>query len=279
MPNRPASGFARLPGAAWMMALLLAVLLAQAWLAAPARAQGAPEVIDLPTRPGVTQRFIYLAPAQPTAAVILYAGGHGGLRIAPGGSFGWGANNFLVRARQLFVDNGLAVAVVDAPSDRLAPPFLNGFRQTAEHAQDAQAVIAWMRSRAKVPVWLVGTSRGTQSVAAIAIRLADGGGPDGIVLTSTILREERGRAVPAMDFDKLKVPVLVVHHVQDGCKLCPFGEVQGLMDKLAKAPRAGLIRFDGGSNEGDPCEALAYHGFNGIEPQVVQATARWMAQK
>ncbi|MGT2490597.1 hypothetical protein ACU4GD_08910 [Cupriavidus basilensis] len=70
-------------------------------------------------------------------------------------------------------------------------PFLNGFRQSAEHAEDARAVIAWMRGHTSLPVWLAGTSRGTQSVAAIAIRLADGGGPDGIVLTSTILREER----------------------------------------------------------------------------------------
>ncbi|MGO4327582.1 alpha/beta hydrolase family protein [Cupriavidus sp. 2TAF22] len=276
MPNRPASGLARLHAAALLSALVLAAL----WLAVrPAHAQSAPEVVDIPTRPGITQRLLYLAPAQPRAAVILYAGGHGGLRIAPGGSFGWGANNFLVRARQLFVDNGLAVAVVDAPSDHLVPPFLNGFRQSAEHAQDARAVIAWMRNHANVPVWLVGTSRGTQSVAAIAIRLADGGGPDGIVLTSTILREERGRPVPAMELDKLKMPVLVVHHEQDGCKLCPFADVQGLMDKLAKTPKAGLIKFDGGNNVGDPCEAMAYHGFNGIEPQVVQAVARWMAEK
>ncbi len=82
-----------------------------------------------------------------------------------------------------------------------------------------------------------------------------------------------------MDLDKIKVPVLVVHHEQDGCKQCPYSEVQGLMDKLAKAPKAGLIHFDGGNNVGDPCEAMAYHGFNGIEPQVVQAVARWMAEK
>ena len=258
--------------AAFCASLLLCALVA--------RAQPAPaQVVDIPTRPGVTQRFLYLAPAQPKAAVILYAGGHGGLQIYPNGSLGWGAGNFLVRARQLFVDNGLAVAVIDAPGDHLTSPFLNGFRQSAEHAEDARAVIAWMRGHTSLPVWLAGTSRGTQSVAAIAIRLADGGGPDGIVLTSTILREERGRPVPAMDLGKIKVPVLVVHHEQDGCKLCPFSEVQGLMDKLAKTPKAGLIQFDGGNNVGDPCEAMAYHGFNGIEPQVVQAVARWIGER
>jgi pimeloyl-ACP methyl ester carboxylesterase len=263
-------------GLLWQAACCATLL----FCALAARAQTAPpQVVDIPTRPGVTQRFLYLAPAQPKAAVILYAGGHGGLHIYPNGSFAWGASNFLVRARQIFVDNGLAVAVVDAPGDHLTPPFLNGFRQTPEHAQDAKAVIAWMRSHTGLPVWLVGTSRGTQSVAAIAIQLADGGGPDGIVLTSTILRDNRSRPVPAMDLDKIKVPVLIVHHEQDGCKECPFSEVQGLMDKLAKTPKAGLIKFDGGNNVGDPCEGMAYHGFNGIEPQVVQAVARWMGER
>ncbi|MDF3838666.1 alpha/beta hydrolase [Cupriavidus basilensis] len=272
MPNHPT-----LAPPTWLRqaALLAALLLC----ALAARAQPAPQVVDIPTRPGVTQRFLFLAPAQPRAAVILYAGGHGGLHIYPNGSFAWGAGNFLVRARQLFVDNELAVAVIDAPSDHLSWPFLSGFRLSPEHAEDTRAVIAWMRSHTGLPVWLVGTSRGTQSVAATAIRLADGGGPDGIVLTSTILRDDRGRPVPAMDLDKLKVPVLVIHHEHDGCKQCPFGEVQGLMDKLVKTPEAGVIKFDGGNNVGDPCEAMAYHGFNGIEPQVVQAIARWMAQR
>jgi len=267
-PNTPL-GLLR-QAALWIMLLLCSLA---------ARAQTAPQVVDIPTRPGVTQRFLYLAPAQPKAAIILYAGAHGGLNIYPNGSLAWGAGNFLVRSRQLFVDNGFAVALIDAPSDRLSWPYLTGFRLSAEHAEDTRAVIAWMRSHTNLPVWLVGTSRGTQSVAATAIRLADGGGPDGIVLTATILRDDRGQQVPAMELEKLKVPVLVVHHEQDGCKQCPYSEVQGLMDKLAKAPKAGLIHFAGGRNVGDPCEAMAYHGFNGIEPQVVQAVARWIAEK
>ena len=48
------------------------------------------KVVDIPTRPGVTQRFLYLAPANPKASVILFAGGHGGLQIRDNGSFRWG---------------------------------------------------------------------------------------------------------------------------------------------------------------------------------------------
>ena len=60
-------------------------------------------IVDIPTRPGVTQRFLYMTPEHPKAAVILLAGGHGGLDISQTGSFGWGKGNFLVRTRQLFV--------------------------------------------------------------------------------------------------------------------------------------------------------------------------------
>jgi len=140
-------------------------------------------------------------------------------------------------------------------------------------------VIAWVRDKVNAPVWLVGTSRGTQSVAAIAVRLADGGGPDGIVLTSTILKDARSRPVTDMDLGALKIPVLVVHHKEDGCGLCPVAETETLMKKLTASPRKELITVSGGVNQGDPCEAKAYHGFNGIDGQVVDAIASWVAPR
>ena len=104
--------------------------------------QPAQKVVDIPTRPGVSQRMVVLSPQSPKAAVILFAGGHGGLQIFPNGSFKWGEDNFLVRTRQLFADQGFLVTVVDAPSDRQNPPYLSGFRQRPEHVADIKAVIA-----------------------------------------------------------------------------------------------------------------------------------------
>ena len=185
-------------------------------LALQAHGQTVQKVVDIPTRPGVTQRMLILSPPEPKAIVILIPGGHGGLQIFSNGSFKWGEGNFLVRTRQLFADKGLTVAILDAPSDRQTSPFLSGFRQTPEHAEDIKAVIAWLRVQSKIPVWLVGTSRGTQSAAYTAIQLSGAHGPDGIVLTSTILTDAKGRAVPAMPLDRLRIPVLVVHHERDG---------------------------------------------------------------
>lgn len=244
-----------------------------------AYAQSIQKVVDITTRPGVTQRMIVLSPPEPKAAVVLFPGGHGGLQLGADGSMQWGEGNLLVRTRQQFVDQGFMVAVVDAPSDRQSSPFLHGARQKPEHAADIKAVIAWLRETAKVPVWLVGTSRGTQSVAYLAIALADGDGPDGIVLTSTILTDDKGRPVPSMPLEKIRIPVLVIHHELDGCSHCSFAEMPALMSKLEGNPKSKLLSFKGGRTKGDPCEPYAYHGFNGLESELVQQTAAWILAK
>lgn len=239
-----------------------------------------PRAVDLPTRPGITQRFLLLDPEKPEAAVVLLAGGHGGLQLSSEGIPKWGEGNFLVRTRQLFASKGLRVAVVDAPSDRQMPPYLGGFRQTPEHVSDLKAVMAWLKQERPIPVWLIGTSRGTQSAAFIATQLppADGG-PDGIVLTSTILTDARSRPVPKMPLGRIRVPTLIVHHKQDGCASCKYDDLPLLTDNLTAVPRKELLTFEGGKPKGDPCEAMAYHGFNGIEEDVVAKIVDWISRK
>lgn len=239
-----------------------------------------PRVVDIPTRPGVTQRILYLQPENPQASVILLAGGHGGLQISESGGLGWGAGNFLVRTRQQFADKRLAIAVIDAPSDRQAEPYLGGFRQTAEHVADLKAVIAWLKKQNNLPVWLIGTSRGTQSAAYVATQLeVKEGGPDGLILTATILSDPKARSVPEMQVERIRIPVLVVHHKEDGCKHCSYDDIPVLMKKIAATPRKELLAFNGGKSQGDPCQAMAYHGFNGIEQEVVTQISEWIVKK
>jgi pimeloyl-ACP methyl ester carboxylesterase len=258
-------------------AFSLAALVILLAAAGPGVAQVAPEVIDLPTRAGVTQRFIFLAPEGAKAAVILFAGSNGGLQIQPDGKIASLGGNFLVRMRNQFVQHGLAVAVVDAPSDRPAPNFLAGFRQSSEHVADIEAVIAWVRKKTALPVWLVGTSRGTQSVAFIATELTLAkGGPDGLVLSSTIMRDKSGRAVPLMPLERIAIPVLVVHHQEDGCSLTPYSEVDWLMGKLSSASPKELIKITGGDSRGDPCEGFSHHGFYGQDTDVAGRIASWI---
>ncbi len=239
-------------------------------------AQANAQVQDLATRPGVTQRLLVAAPPQAKAVAVLFAGGHGGLQISDGGSLRWGDGNFLVRTRTLLAGHGIVTVLIDSPSDRQRPPFLEGFRTSSEHVADIAAVIFAMRKQFGLPVWLIGTSRGTQSVAYAATQLPKPDAPDGIVLTATILKDPRSVAVPDMALDKLALPTLVVHHANDQCRVCLPADLPRLASVLGRLPRFQLQMISGGISVGNVCGGSAHHGFNGVEDQAVQAMASWI---
>jgi pimeloyl-ACP methyl ester carboxylesterase len=252
----------------------LAVAVA-AWLVSGGGVAAAENIRTIPARPGVTQSFLLVRPPdRPVAAALFFAGGNGALGLGSG-RLGL-AGNFLVRTRARFAEHGLLVAVVDAPSDR--PAGLDGFRATAAHAADVQAVIATVRAEAAVPVWVVGTSMGTVSAANAAARLT-AGGPDGLVLTSSVTRQvrERPETVGDVRLKDVRVPTLVVHHRQDACRATPYADTVALLRDFSAAPRRELLSFDGGlPPESGPCDARAAHGYFGIEAEVVAAIAKWI---
>lgn len=252
-----------------MKSVMLLLLSCLCWTSA----QAAEQLLQLNTRPGVTQGLLLLEPAgKPVASLILFTGGDGVLKLGEDGQLHAGAGNFLVRTRQLWVAQGFQVAVVDVPSDHPDGISRGDFRSSAEHAQDMAVVIDTLRQRADVPVWLVGTSRGTTSAAAVAIHLHDKVG--GVVLTSTI-NHDRGN-VAAMALDQLTQPVLLVQHRHDQCKETLYRNVQPVLDGLHAASATELMLFDGGQDKGDPCQPWAAHGYNGIEAEVVDRVARWI---
>lgn len=236
------------------------------------------KVVDITTRPGIKQRMLILFPSSsPKAVVILYAGGHGGLQITPDGLIGEENNNFVVRSRKLFAKQGFVTVTVDAPTDKQFSPYLQGFRDTIEHVADAKAIIAWTRESYHLPIWLIGTGRGTQSVTYIATMLLNENAPNGIVLTSTILQDKDTQAVSEMELSKITLPVLVVHHSEDGCIVCPYNKIENLMNKLTHAKYKQLLAMTGGGeNNENPCEDFSHHEYNGIETQVVEAIAKWI---
>lgn len=251
------------------------VLILATMLALQAQAQ----TVEIPARPGIVMKALVLKAPESKATLLMFAGGHGGLQLFPNGSMRWGENNFVVRTRQGFVDQGFTVILLDAPSDRQSPPFLTDFRQTPEHAADVKAAITWARGLSPAPVWLVGTSRGTQSVAYVATELTDADSPDGIVLTASILAGDRGLPVQSLPLERVRVPVLVVHHEQDGCRYCPVAQASRVIEQLKNATRKELMTFSGGHTSGDACGALAFHGFNGLETQVIRTISEWIVAR
>jgi pimeloyl-ACP methyl ester carboxylesterase len=250
--------------------LVVGVLLASA-------AGGAEEIRTVPARPGVIQSYILVRPAsRPVATVVLFAGGNGLLSLGSGRLTLGG--NFLVRNRIRFSRHGLLVAVLDSPSDR--PNGLDGLRTTAAHAGDVRALLAALRADAAVPVWLIGTSMGTVSAANAAARLTTGG-PDGVVLSSSVTRpgRERSEKVGDVRLSDISVPTLVIHHRDDACRATPYADMAPLLRDLKSTPRRDLLTFEGGDPpQSGPCDARSAHGFLGIEAEVVAAIARWITE-
>jgi hypothetical protein len=81
-----------------------------------------------------------------------------------------------------------------------------------------------------------------------------------------------------MPLEKVRIPVLVVHHEQDACRVTLMSDMPRLMEKLAANPRKELMAFTGGVNHGNACEGRAHHGFNGIEREVVEKIAAWIVR-
>lgn len=173
------------------------------------------EVHDVSSR-GERTRLLVETADNAVAIAVLFSGGKGATHISKQGRIGWGKNNFLIRSRTLFLNNGISTAVIDAPTDR-PHDLRSGFRGSVKHAKDIGAVIAHLRQTFKLPVWLVGTSRGTNSVANAAAYLRVNG-PDGIVLTASMLAwNEKGDQLLDLPLDKINKPTLIAHHEDDAC--------------------------------------------------------------
>lgn len=261
-----------------MRSLLLAPALAFACSFALAQSAG---VLELAPRPGVKERVLVESPAGAPAAatLVLLMGGNGQLGIYPNGSLQRNTH-FLARARSLLTARGHVVMLVDAPSDRRD---LGGdFRESAEHASDLGAVIAHARRTFRQPVWLVGHSRGTHSAVNAATHLSGDAAPDGIVLAAPILERSRFGSADAKPLQEsgvetLRIPVLVLHHKGDGCQVSPPAKLPELQAKLPAAT-SRIVTYEGGTSRGAFCEVQAFHGFNGIEPQVVEDLSTFVAQ-
>jgi hypothetical protein len=251
------------------------VFIAAAGAACFAAAQ---ELVTVPSRPGVTQSFVILPMEgrEPAAIALLYVGGGGRINArSEDGRVKFGARNFLPRSGAEFVRNRILPVVMDAPSDQ--GELSDGYRMEREQSTDARAVIAELKRRfAGLPIYVVGTSRGSISAAYVGRDLA--GEVDGVVLTSSVFGGiSPRRQVPSLrgfDYAGIRSPLLFVHHRADGCEHTPYAAAARL------AARYPLISVSGGTPaESGPCEPFSAHGYFGREPQTVDAIAGWMLKR
>jgi len=236
------------------------------------------EIVMLQVRPGATQSyFLARAPQSPQAVAVLLPGGGGNIRLrTEDGQIKFGPNNFVVRTRAEYVNRGVIASIVDAPSDQQSG-MSDEFRLGEQHYTDISAMVEDLKKRFPgVPVFLVGTSRGTVSAASLGKRM--GKAVDGVVLTSTVFLPSSGRrsqpGLSGFDFSSIAAPLLFVHHVDDGCNVTPYYAAKRL------ASRYPVVSVSGGQPpQSEPCEALSAHGYLGKENETVEAIVNWMLKQ
>ena len=196
-------------------------------------------------------RVVVIKPAAPHGSVILLPGGNGAIRAGDQGDIHGLLGNQLVRTRHAYAARGLAVMVADVDTD-------------------LASAVKYMAA-IKRPVTVIATSRGTLRAAE---GIAHGARPDALVLTSGFLSPESGSGDNVMSIlgSPSALPrTLVIHHTQDGCKFTQPAGVEPFI-KWAGG-RARLRWVSGGQDLGNPCEAMAHHGFNGLDGQIVGLAA------
>lgn len=237
----------------------------------------AAELLELPTRPGVTQGlFLVSASASPPWVVVLFAGDDGNVSASDSGPTRM-QGNFVLRTAAYWPDHGDAYAIFDAPSDN-AGGMQDSFRLSAEAGTDVEAAVSALRKRyPAAKVALIGTSRGTITVGNVLKRHPEIA--DAFVLTSPVTQANRGQAgLSGVDWKGNRARVLVLSNDNDGCPVSPAGAAKQV---------AGENGFDfvsvhssmGGGDRKSDCKAQSPHGFLGIETTVLDRIESWLNGK
>ena len=265
-----------LSGPPWALGLAFMAVVAAILLPGTAlgeTAPGSPVVSDVPIAGG-TERVLFLGTPGARALLVLLPGGDGIIGLDNGGAVHQLGSNFLVRTTGQWVDQGFNIILPDAPNGAS----LTGQRHLPAYADAIGKAIDLGRSRAALPVWLIGTSRG--SIAAVNGAAHLGAKVvSGAILTSSVTRPgDAGETIFDAEPGAIAVPVLVVSNEYDTCAETPPGDAPVVLSALTRSPRKELIMVTSSqiAKRSDPCAGASPHGYLGIEGMVVQRISDWI---
>jgi hypothetical protein len=221
---------------------------------------------------GAPQRFLYASPAHPQATLVMLPGGAGELGLRRDGDMRHD-NNFVVRTRSLWIAQNYAVLIPDT----IGHENLRGLRSSPGYADVVGALVQAARTKANVPVFLLGTSQG--SIAAMnGAAHAPAGSIAGLILTESVSRlGHSGETIFAADPQNVRVPALVVANSDDHCNVAPPADAPRIAAAMSHAPDVHVIQMSGGIDISKrDCGSLSPHGYYGIETQAVSAISTWI---
>ncbi len=203
-----------------LLTMLMGVLIA-AW---PHPLLANTRLFQLETRDGIRSRLIVYRPDKPVAALVLFPDGSGRLELTHVFN-----RPDIGRHKEIpfalmgnLLERNIMIVLPDTPLDHSSHLGLNGwhgsgiFRISADHAQDVREIVAFIKSKEDIPVWLAGIRMGTFSATNAAIRL--GNVVDGLIIAGGITQcpEQRTllhlcpEGLMGMDLFDIAVPTLVL---------------------------------------------------------------------
>ena len=223
------------------------------------------QVFDVPYKDDAPTRTLLSPVKNAKAIVLLFPGGGGVLNLQNDGSTSNG--HTFVRSKDLWAQYGIDSVLVDTPYDLGAG--MRNSRSIRDHQQRIFNVVTYYKEKFNLPVWIFGHSMGTVSVT----EFVNGGKEQEKLIAGVIVAGTYRSASVASD---VKVPVLAIHHVDDGCASTPFASSERIIESRPKESVSQFIQIDGGVSQGDVCGSRAYHGFNQKEPEFVKAAAQFI---
>ena len=142
-------------------------------------------------------------------------------------------------------------------------------RSIRDHQQRILNVVTYYKEKLNLPVWIFGHSMGTVSVTEFV-----NGGKEKEKLLAGVIVAGTYRAA-SVDSDVV-VPVLAIHHLDDGCGSTPLASSERIIEGRSKKLTSQFIQIEGGTSEGDVCGSRAYHGFNQKESEFIKAAAQFI---
>lgn len=228
----------------------------------------------------VVQRAILLKPSTPSDTALLFYRGWSGIANIKSEN-DWKRNlNYLKNNTELFAQAGIALVVMDCPSDenRVAPgnkPLAcnDDYRSSKQHADDVRKIIAVLQDQYGIKnFYVMGHSYGTISSKWLAKNLGNeiqGSIHSASMTVASIYNRSYGSSVESFDMSQLKAPVLNIHHADDQCSHTPYSTVVAYS-------KNNLITVKGGEGTGDICGGTHLHSMGGREELATKAIIQWI---
>ena len=228
----------------------------------------------------VVQRAILLKPSTPSdTALLFYRGWSGIANIKIEND--WKRNlNYLQNNTGLFSQAGIALVVMDCPSDEnsIAPgntPLAcnDDYRSSLKHTDDVKKIMATLKEKYGITkFYIMGHSYGTISSKWLAKNLGNEiqGSIHSAAMTHASPRNRAyGYSVESFDMSALKAPVLNIHHGDDQCVHTPYSTVTAYS-------KNNLVTVRGGEGTGDVCGGTHLHSMGGREEETSKAVIKWI---